>query len=285
MLTKDIHIRDPFVYVENGTYYLYASFAKDGKRCIAVYTGSDLVNWSEPQVVFMPPEGFWGTRDFWAPEMHAYNGSYYLFGSFIADGRKRATAILKADSPMGPFAPWGCEQITPMDWMCLDGTLHVDENGKPWMVFCHEWVQINNGTMCAVPLKEDLSGPDGDVTTLFAAGDAPWVRSVKDDINFVTDGPFLYRSENGTLNMLWSTFSDTGYSVARAYSESGSVLGPWKHDARPVYPKDGGHCMLFRDLNGQMRMSLHGPNHNPMERARYIPIEIRSDGSILVGNE
>ena len=28
--------------------------------------------------MFTPPEGFWGTHNFWAPEVHTHQGKYYL---------------------------------------------------------------------------------------------------------------------------------------------------------------------------------------------------------------
>ena len=68
----------------------------------------------------------------WAPEVHKYKGAYYMFATFTRESNgMRGTFILKADSPMGPFAPHSKKQVTPDDWECLDGTLHVDENGKP----------------------------------------------------------------------------------------------------------------------------------------------------------
>ena len=282
MRTEEIRIRDPFVYLENGTYYLYSNhYDENGHGSIVAYTGSDLENWSEPKTVFAPGPDFWGKTDFWAPEMHAYKGKYYLFASFIAPGRNRATAILKADSPLGPFTPWGEDQITPRDWMCLDGTLYVDGDDHPYMVFCHEWVQIQNGAMCAVPLKDDLSGPAGEVHHLFFAGDAKWVSSVKGEGNFVTDGPFLYTAPNGSLCMLWSSFLPHGrYAVGRAVSASGSVFGPWALDEEPVYPNEGGHCMLFTGKDGVRRMSLHRPNASPLERAQFLPVRMDEEGGL-----
>ena len=110
--------------------------------------------WSEPKHAFAPPADFWGKQDFWAPEVHAYNGAFYMFATFMGD--TRGTGILKADHPAGPFLPWSDGAVTPRDQMCLDGTLHIDKNGKPWIVYCHEWVQVGNGTMNAAPLSEDL---------------------------------------------------------------------------------------------------------------------------------
>ena len=39
------------------------------------------------------------------------------------------------------------EAVTPDGWQSLDGTLYVDRSGKPWMVFCHEWLQVGDGQM------------------------------------------------------------------------------------------------------------------------------------------
>jgi hypothetical protein len=44
--------------------------------------------------------------------------------------------------------------------MAIDGTLWV-ENGTPYMVYCHEWVQIAIWDMELVPLAPDLSKPLG----------------------------------------------------------------------------------------------------------------------------
>lgn len=70
-----------------------------------------------------------------------------MFATFALAGEKRGTAILVADRPEGPYEPWSEGPVTPEDWLSLDGTLYVDEAGDPWMVFCHEWVQIQNGTV------------------------------------------------------------------------------------------------------------------------------------------
>ena len=280
---EELRVRDPFIYVKDGTYYLYANhFDENKKGSFVAYVSRDLENWEKPVTVFDPGEDFWGKRDFFAPEMHEYKGRFYIFASFMADGRRRATSILKADSHLGPFVPWGDEQITPMEWTSLDGTLYVDEDGRPWMVFCHEWTQVGDGEMWAVELKDDLSGAAGEPRLLFRAGEVKWVKSLKDERNFVTDAPWLYRSQNGYLNMLWSTFGDFGYGVVRAYSPTGSILGPWIMQEEPVYDKDGGHCMLFTDVNGQLRMSLHGPNRPPRERGIYLKVAMAQNGAVTV---
>ena len=51
----------------------------------------------------------------------------------------------------------------PTDMMTLDGTLW-EEDGIPYMVYCHEWVQVTNGGVGYVQLKADLSDTAGEPT-------------------------------------------------------------------------------------------------------------------------
>ena len=162
---EEIRIRDPFIYTdrENNCYYMYGTTDLVNDKIVArntfsVYRTTDLENFEEPKVIFDGGKcGFWADRDFWAPELHEYNGKYYLFASCKADGRHRATHIFVCDTPDGQFLPLTEEPITPSDWECLDGTFWV-EDGKPYVIFSHEWTQVGDGEIWAAELKEDLTG-------------------------------------------------------------------------------------------------------------------------------
>lgn len=267
MKLSDINLRDPFILPYEGVYYMY------GSRCwhspqlgFDVYTSTDLENWSEPKCIFEVTPDFWGTRDAWAPEVHYYNGKFYLFASFTSDTTCRGTTILISDSPEGPFVPHSDGAVTPKDWECLDGTLYVDDNGTPYMVFCHEWVQIQNGTVCAIELTQDLKAPVGDPIELWKAGDAPWVHPVEGPENFVTDGPFFFKKD-GKPAFIWSSFDENGYVEALATTDSGTIQGPWSVDHTPILAgHDGGHGMLFTTFDGQRKFICHQPNKTPLER-------------------
>ncbi|HEY8528984.1 MAG TPA: glycoside hydrolase family 43 protein [Paenibacillaceae bacterium] len=281
----EIQIRDPFVLRHDGEgrYYLYGSTDKDiwrGKGTgFDVYRSEDLEHWEGPFPAFRPEPGFWADTNFWAPEVHPYRGRYYMFATFKAEGVRRGTQVLAADHPLGPFRPHSDGPVTPRDWECLDGTLYVDESGRPWMVFCHEWVQITNGTVCAMPLSEDLRSADGEPAVLLSARDAAWVDPVKGGAGYVTDGPFLYRSEDGGLLMLWSSFHNGKYAQGVARSASGSLLGPWVQEERPLFDGDGGHGMLFRTFDGRLMLTLHSPNKTPNERMKLA--EVREENGWL----
>jgi beta-xylosidase len=277
---SDIHIRDPFVLPAPAErrYYLYGTMGKYAWTESAVgfdcYVSADLHSWEGPFPVFRPSADFWADRNFWAPEVYAYRGKYAMFASFKAPGVCRGTQILMADSPLGPFHPLSAKPVTPADWECLDGTLFVTPEGDPWMVFCHEWVQVGDGEICALPLSKDLVSAVGKPIVLFHASEAPWAQQInsKGRIGYVTDGPWLHRLPNDELLMLWSSFSEGGYTVGVARSTSGQLLGPWQQDPQPVYSGDGGHCMTFRDFEGKVWLSLHRPNDNPAERPLFLQL-------------
>ena len=272
MTFNDINIRDPFIVPYDGRYYLYGTRGETAwtkAYGLDVYVSDDLETWSEAHECFTLPEKFWGEKEIWAPEVHYYNGSFYMFVSFYSEKRSRATQILKSDSPMGPFLPFTDDAITPVGWTCLDGTFYVDKNGDPYIVFCREWVQVTDGEIHAMKLKKDLTAADGEPILLFKASQPEWADKSRD--MFVTDGPFMYRTKEGRLLMIWSTFTQKGYTQAVAYSDNGEIDGNWYHE-KPLFDDNGGHGMIFDDFDGNKYLILHSPNENPLERPALIRI-------------
>ena len=296
MKSADIQIRDPFVLTDEKQkrYYLYGTTDKNPWNSIGTgfdaYYSSDLEDWNGPYKVFSPGNHFPGTHDFWAPEVYSYNSAYFMFASFAAKGRKRGTYIMKSDGALGPFIPVSDSPATPEDWQCLDGTLYEDKDGQPWMVFCREWVEANDGEICAVRLLPDLSGSDEKAVVLFRASEASWPDPVarRDGSGrldaYVTDGPFLHRCEDGRLAMIWSSLFRGKYAMGCALSRSGSVLGPWEQFSKPLIHSGGGHGMIFRSLEGDLNITWHFPNDTPLERFHYAGLtETEGPMPLLVG--
>ncbi|WP_438446975.1 glycoside hydrolase family 43 protein [Gorillibacterium sp. sgz5001074] len=287
---KDIQIRDPYVVPADteGKYYLFGSTDKniwgpgtgfDG------YVSKDLEHWEGPYPVFRPEEGFYAERNFWAPEVYAYGGRYYMFATFRRrDNDLLGTAVLAADSLLGPFHPWSDGPVTPKEWSSLDGSLYVDDESQAWMVFCHEWQQVADGEVCAVRLTADLREAVGEPVQLFRASQAPWptpfvsARYQRDN-NYVTDGTFMYRAANGHLLLLWASFIHGTYALGVARSESGRLAGPWVHEEKSLFSADGGHAMIFRTFGGRLMLAVHTPNKTPDERALFVELE-EQDGKL-----
>lgn len=278
MKNSEINIRDPYVLCENGTYYLYGTRAKDFGYFtggIDVYVGTDLESWSEPKEVFNSIRFGLNRSVNWAPEVHPYRGKYYMFATFEQENGNKGTYSLVSDTPDGEFVPLSKGALTPADWFSLDGTLYLDRQGKPYLVFCHEHAQILNGTMCYVPLTEDLSAPAEEVQYMFSATDA-YGCVENEDGHYVTDGPFFHRGTNDRLYLMWSTHIQGNYHQCLAVSSNGEIDGDWIQ-LPPIFDKDGGHGMLFTDLDGKLHLTLHTPNTLTEERPAFYPMTDTGD--------
>jgi beta-xylosidase len=301
----DFRIRDPYILVdrENGWYYLYSTMTTTDDNSkkhpgVGVRTSRDLQLWNEQKQVLQIPDGYWGEQMLWAPEVHKYRDKYYIFTTLTGgdslkqiEGRppivRRASFVFWSDKPTGPFLPFTDKPHTPENWMALDATLWVEDD-VPWMIFCHEWIQVTDGTMELVQMTSDLSSVVGTPTTLFTATEGNWVRSLgkvgsQNREGYVTDGPFLYRTKTGRLLMIWSSFGEQKYAVAVAYSETGKITGPWTQVQEPLFKANGGHGMLFTSLDDKLMLSLHQPNSNSKERLRLFELDDLGERLAITG--
>ena len=278
---NEINIRDPFVLPYDGKYYMYGSRVGTQKGFDA-YVSDNLETWSNPQSVFEYFDGFWGETNFWAPEVHVYQGRFYMFASFKGSKHCRGTAILVSDSPLGPFKEHSEGALTLKDWECLDGTFYVSPEGKPYMIFCHEWLQIGDGAVCAIELSEDLKRAVSKPFVLWHAGDAPWVVNLEwgpHEKNYVTDGPYLLSVGNELL-ALWSSFDKDGYVEAVAHSDNGLITGQWTIIDEVLFAGDCGHGMVFETFEGKHMFVCHSPNTPFDERPCFKEISIEKLGEV-----
>lgn len=282
----EIRVRDPYILAYDGKYYMYGTCLSNGKGygcCVS----EDLENWSERIQIFTPEEPSDMEADFWAPECHYYNGQFYLFATYRSKvSGKRGTAIFKSDLPTGPFELWSDGHITPKEIDCIDGTLYIDRSGQPWMVYVNEWTSSPDevGEMAAAKLSEDLKTFTSEPIMLFRARNHIWTTGS------VTDGPAVYRTQNGRLIMLWSNLSKSGgYAVGMAVSDNGEIDGNWVHYPEAFYEQgssfelDGGHPMIFNTLDGRLTMSIHSPNGEINGKFETLKLlELEDTGSMLV---
>lgn len=301
---KDIPIRDPFIYVDKASlnYYMYAQNANRGGDSdtalvgVEVYQSKDLKHWTSPKQVLTVPKNSWAKKWVWAPEVFRQNNQYFLFVTLTSEEKhqqmvqpikgggkwpefhKRGTQIFVADSPAGPFKPFSNSPHTAKNVMALDGTLFV-EDGKNYMIYCHEWVEVGDGSVELIELTNDFSATKGGATQLFRASDAKWSKPMSNG-GRVTDGVYLHTTQTGKLVMIWSSFGEQGYAVGQAISTTGSIKGPWLQVAKPLFSKNGGHGMLFETLEGQLMLALHQPN-NPSGAERLHLFKIDDSGDQL----
>ncbi|MBD2701233.1 family 43 glycosylhydrolase [Spirosoma sp. BT702] len=264
-----IRLSDPFILADRqtNTYYMTGTGG-------LLWKSKNLKLWDGPyKVTQTDPNSWMGPNPMiWAAEIHHVKNKYYYFATFTnravkidtVKGRaieRRACHVLVSDKPDGPYVPMQDATYLPADMPTLDGTLWVDKNDKPYMVYCYEWLQNLNGTIEKIELKPDLSGTLGKGEVLFRASDSPWSREKddngKDRPNKVTDGPYLFHTKTGRLGMIWTSWIYDVYTQGVAYSKSGTLDGPWIQEKEPITPANYGHGMLFYTLDGKLLMSIH----------------------------
>lgn len=287
MNLSDINIRDPFILYDNSRYYLYGTRAKNFGQNVAgfdVYISDDMQEWSEAVECFDSVKYGLNKEVNWAPEVHKYNGAYYLFATFTKENELRGVYILKSDKAEGKFALHSDGAVTPDAWECLDGTLYVDKKGEPYLVFCHEHTQIIDGTVCYVKLSKDLKRAVSEPVKMFAGSSPYWADKKPSDEHYITDGPFLYRTKDDSLLLIWSTFVNHMYCQCVARSENGEIDGDFIH--LPLLIKnDGGHGMIFKDRDENLMLTFHTPNQTDMERPVIKKLKDLGDAIALFERE
>lgn len=276
-----IRLSDPFILADKASkmYYMTGTGGK-------LWSSKDLQLWSGPyDVVKIDTASWMGPKPMiWAAEIHRYKNKYYYFATFtnsaikITDengkiNERRACHILVGDRAEGPYLPMQEPVYLPANKSTLDGTFWVDKNNKPYLIYCHEWVQNDDGTVEKIELKPDLSGTTGNSKILFKASSSPWSReehpAFKDQPNKVTDGPYVFRTQTGKLGMIWTSWIYNVYTQGAAYSQSGTIDGPWIQEKDPITPPNYGHGMIFKSFEGQPFMVLHSHKDN---NGNYIRI-------------
>jgi beta-xylosidase len=263
-----IRLSDPFIMADKNTstYYMTGTGGM-------LWKSSDLKKWTGPYKVAQPDTLSWMGKSpmIWAAEIHNYKGKYYYFATFTNRNIKidsvkgnvidrRACHILVSDRAEGPYTPMQDAVYLPANKPTLDATFWIDTDNKPYMLYCHEWLQNWNGTIEKIELKPDLSGTIGAGKILFRASESPWSREKTDEglkPNKVTDGPYVFRTGTGRLGMVWTSWVFDVYTQGVAYSQSGTLDGPWTQENEPVTPPDYGHGMLFQTFDGKWLMAVH----------------------------
>ncbi|WP_153801251.1 glycoside hydrolase family 43 protein [Foetidibacter luteolus] len=290
-----IVLSDPFVLADQQTnmYYMTGTGGM-------LWKSKDLKFWDGPyKVTATDPASWMGPKPMiWAAEIHFFNNRYYYFATFTNRDVKidtvknnvierRACHVLVSDKPDGPYVPMKDPVYLPADKPTLDGTLWF-ENNKPYMVYCYEWLQNLDGTIEKIELKPDLSGAIGEGKVLFRASDAPWSREKdeqgNDRPNKVTDGPYLFRTATGRLGMIWTSWVYDIYTQGVAYSETGTLDGPWVQEQEPITPANYGHGMLFKTLDGRLLMSLHSHknvNGRTLRKPHFFEVDISGNKLVM----
>lgn len=86
----------------------------------------------------------------------------------------------------------------------------------------------------------------------------------------------MYRTKEGVLLMLWSTFIKGNYAECIVEFTDGEIGMNFRH-LDPIITNDGGHGMIFRKEE-QLMLTYHSPNQTGKERPVFK--KIRDTGQV-----
>ena len=251
-IDKRIKLADPFILLDNGTYYAYGTH---GNKGIEYYTSNDLKEWNFGGLALHKKNSY-GEKWFWAPEVYLVNGIYYMF--YTAEER---CCVATSTSPRGPFVQ---EEQKPLidGYKNIDNTLFIDDDGTPYMFF----VRVGRPfKICVVELERDLKSIKEETLSVCITPTQSWEKRS----GRVNEGPSIIK-HNGIYYMLYSGNGYKSQEYGIGYATAKNIKGTWrKSSLNPLLQLPGnlvgvGHGAPFYDKKGRLHYVFHA--HNSFEK-------------------
>jgi len=91
----------------------------------------------------------------------------------------------------------------------------------------------------------------------------------------------MFRTQTGKLGMLWSSWGAHRYVQGVAYSESGSIKGPWVQEKEALKGDNSGHGMLFATFEGKRLFIVHHAEENGPRKPQLYEVNDSGDKLML----
>lgn len=236
---------DPYIFHEDGTYYLYGTYSADG---IAMMVSKDLKTWETPgdgaEWLALDKKDSFGEKWFWAPEVYRVGQKYVMFYS-----AEEHICMAESDSPLGPFKGDGSPIV---DEPGIDCSMFIDDDGTPYIF----WVRFDNGNVIWMArLTDDLKHIIPGSENFVLRPELPWETHI-------TEGPFCIKHE-GTYYLTYSGDDFRSKDYAIGYATATSPQGPWtKFEGNPILRRPAGlvgtgHHSFFKNASGGDRIVFH----------------------------
>jgi len=236
----NVPVADPFVYHEDGIYYLYGTDDQRGSAYgFPVLTSTDLVNWEFKGYAFTKDENTWSQCNFWGPEIAKVGDNYYMYfngspNKYQGVPFNMHLCIAIGKSPLGPFTEYKAPfyKAAGTD-EAIDQNIFIDNDGKAYLVFTQ--VTMGRNEIRVVKLKDNLIEFDGKPILASIPTQAwearPW------NGHMVNEGGYMFKRKGFYyLTYTANDFQDSHYSIG--YMTSKNPMGPWtKFENNPILSK------------------------------------------------
>ncbi len=164
---------DPYVFVQNGSYYLFTSSSNEPQN-VPVRSASAFGQWG-PVTDALPSLPAWATANtMWAPDVAQFGNHYMLYFTtqtqHLGDSTKCIGDAISTNAA-GPYI------ASPLPFICqtslggdIDPRVFVDGNGQAYMVWKSDQNSMPNGGPTQIwsqPLSADGTQLEGAPTAIF----------------------------------------------------------------------------------------------------------------------
>jgi len=232
-----------------------------------LWRSDDLTTWRRTGAV-LPEAPAWARGAFWAPELHAHGGRWFLYFSASERGGRACLAVATADRPEGPWS--AATRVLCRPGGVIDASQPVtDETGQRWLAYKAMGVGGGIHIRRLTPGGTRVTGPEHELIR----PDRPWERGV-------TEGPALIRRDGR-----WWLFYAGGNccgppcTYAQGVARSATLTGTFvKRPRGPVLRARGalkcaGHGTLLDDpATGALKLVHHAIRAGDAANRRRLPV-------------
>lgn len=225
------YFADPFVFPWEGIYYAYGTGREVNGRVFEVLKSEDLVHWTSLGGA-IEPRGSSFYEDWWAPEVAAWKGTFYMYHSVGIGDRAHKLRVAVAEQPYGPFIGLA-RVLTRNELFAIDPHPFRDDDGSMYMYYARDFLQGERvGTALVVDRMLDMLTLEGKPRTVLRATadwqlfrqNRPMYGSIYDW--YTLEGPFVVKRD-GRYYCFYSggAWQEPNYGVS--YAVADSPLGPF----------------------------------------------------------
>lgn len=290
MIRTDITgIGDPYIIRCGNAYYMYATDAPGGFK---YFYSEDLIDWKDMGYCY---HGTWGENCFWAPEVYAHNGKFYLlYTARMKEKHSLRIGLAVANRPGGPFIDVENGPLFDFDYAAIDATVLFDDDGRTYMYYsrdCSENVidGVHTSVIYGMEVHPETFKPISKPVVI-SAPDIPWECKASNTWRW-NEGPAVIK-RNGIyyLNYSVNCYASREYSIG--CSQAVSPLGKFKKYDKPLlcYRENDfsgpGHNNFFTDAKGNVYTAFHihtnyeKPDGN--RRACIAPVRFGEDKKMII---
>jgi len=239
-LSGEKMIHDPSIIKEGTTWYTFGT-GEAGKNGIRVLRSDNGLNWYTAPTIFPTAASWWKTyipnheSNQWAPDIHFYNGRYWLYYSVSSFGSNTSLIGLLSTHSIssGQWRDDGLviRSTSTSNYNAIDGDLVIDANGDPWLSFGSFWSGIKLTRLDKATMK-----PTGTIYSIASRPNSPNNAIEAPSITYKDGYYYLFVSFDNCCQGVNST-----YKIA--YGRSKSITGPYL-DKNGVNMMNGGGTIL-----------------------------------------